>query len=169
MFSEKAPFGVPKLYNSILRSSIKRIVSSKSFIIPPDDLKSVFALNNSKRDAIKIVAAILTSIDENGSYSLPVLKALNILYSGLKTDVAFLAEASKVFLPEIRTILFLSFNDKNDKYRDQIHRLVTVIYEFLAFNSPLPQTNDSVNTARQRGRSYSLTAKSIIPKAGSSK
>ena len=160
MFNEKAPFGVPNLYNQNLRNDIKKIVTSKTYLVTPDEFRKILAYNTSRRDSFRIITAILSAIDEHGTYSLPVLKALNILFVGLKENTNNFVDAARSMIPEIRTILFLSFSDKSDPYREQVHALTQTIYEFLAYKVPLPQSSEA--TRPHRARSNSLAARARV-------
>lgn len=157
MFNEKAPFGVQNLYNQNLRNDIKKIITNKTYLVTPDEFRKILSYNCSRRDSFRIVTALLAAIDEHGTYSLPVLKALNILFVGLKENTNNFVDAARALTPEIRTILFLSFTERSDPYREQVHALTQTIYEFLAYKVPLPQSSEA--TRPHRARSNSVAAK----------
>ena len=142
MFPEKAPFGVQTLYNPSLKADIKKIIVSKTFFVTPDELQKVMNYNVSLRESFRIATTILTLIDEYGSYSQHVMKCLFILQSQIIQNRFEFASACRALLPEIRSIMFLSFNGKSDKYRDNVHNLVRSIYEFLAFGVPMKKSDD---------------------------
>ncbi|EAX88206.1 hypothetical protein TVAG_289370 [Trichomonas vaginalis G3] len=148
MFSEKAPFGVPNLYNANLRLELKKIIAGKTFIVTPDENRRILDNVISPRDSFRVISAILMLIDENASYSLPVFKLLVILMNGLHQNRFEFVEAAKTFSQEIRTILFLNFNDAADNYREQIHYMVQAMYHFLVYQTALPSVESCTKASQ---------------------
>ncbi|EAX93923.1 hypothetical protein TVAG_342400 [Trichomonas vaginalis G3] len=148
MFSEKAPFGIPNLYNASLRSELRKIAAGKTFIVTPDENRKILDTVVSVRDSYIVVATILMLIDENASHSLPVFKLLVILMNGLHQNRYEFVEAAKTFSKEIRSILFLNFGDPADIYREQIHYMIQAIYHHIVYSTKLP-TVESCTKASQ--------------------
>lgn len=146
MFPDRAPFGVKSLYNANLKADIKKIITSKTYFVTPDELKRIMNYNFSQREAFRIAATIMMLIDEYGSHSLYVLKCLFILQSQIIQNRNDFSNLCKSLLPEIRSVMFLSFNSKIDKYRDNIHNLARSIYEFLAYGVQMKKSDESNNS-----------------------
>lgn len=138
MFSEKAPFGIPTLSNKEIKAEIKKVITTKSFIITPEEYNRILNHLTSPIESFRVITAMLMLIDEYATYSLPVFKTLAIFMNGLHQNRFQFVYAAKVFIPEIRSLMLLSFNVANDMYRDQIHYMIQAIYNFLMYKAPLP-------------------------------
>jgi hypothetical protein len=88
---------------------------------------------------VTIVIYLMRLIDEFGSHTPPVYKALYILVSCLHSQWHDnFAAVCKVLLPEVQSILFLSFGAKNAPYRDRIHHMAASIFDHLVYHVDLP-------------------------------
>jgi hypothetical protein len=78
-------------------------------------------------------------IDDFGSHTPPVYKALYILVSCLHSQWHDnFAAVCKVLLPEIQSILYLTFGAVSAPYRDRIHIMAATIFDHLVYGVELP-------------------------------
>jgi hypothetical protein len=81
---------------------------------------------------------LLRIIDELGSRAISVRHSLTVLAHCLRaTRFPAFIPVARAFIPEIQTVLFLSFDEKSGFLRDRIHNLTRAIIDLLLYHIPL--------------------------------
>ncbi|KAK8852462.1 hypothetical protein M9Y10_017438 [Tritrichomonas musculus] len=141
MFSERSPFDIPELRNQRIEKIIKEAVSTQNLTVTPNTIQTLNSIGNNPLDCAVVITQLLREFDEHGSHPKPVYKALLIMFSLLKTNNQNYIHVCRALVPEIQSILYLSFGDKRVLFRDQIHLMAAAIYDFLMYEAPLPDAN----------------------------
>jgi hypothetical protein len=148
---EKSPFDIPDLKHANIEKAVKAAtMSGTSPAVLPAQLQSVTDQGFSIQNCASIITHILRLIDDFGSHTTPVYKSLCVLIACMNSQYGDrFARVARVLIPEIQTILCLSFGTVCADHRDQIHAMGDAIYRYLMFDAPLPDV-ESFGTDWQR-------------------
>lgn len=153
LLKEKSPFDIPELKNKNIEKIIKDSVTPSTFSVQPQVISQLIAMGHSPLECAVIITQLLRVFDELGSHPGPVYKALIIMLSILRTGHENFIKVCRALVPEIQTVLYLSFGEKRVNFRDQIHLIAAAIYDFLMYEAPLPDVNNfDINTSKQLHR-----------------
>lgn len=140
--SIKSPYDVPHLKNPEISEVIRKAISGTNYIVQPTVLRELQKMSATVKNSAIILTQLCKVFDEFGSHPIPIYKALIILYSCLKGGTDAFFKVARTLVPEIQTVLYLSFNHKRVTFREQIHKLARAIYEYLMYDVPLPDEVD---------------------------
>lgn len=145
LFKEKSAFDIPDLKQSSIEKLIKSATQgdNKNYMVPPQTLTQITDSGYTIPGCAVVITQLLRVFDELGSHPMPVYKALVIMLSCLKCNYRdkFIPVARSL-VPEIQTVLYLSFGEIHPMLRDEIHLMAAAIYDFLMYDVPLPDIED---------------------------
>jgi hypothetical protein len=141
---ETSPFHIAELKNSSIEKEIKATVfSDHAREVPPNHLQGLVGQGVTLRTCASVFTHLFHAIDDCGSHPSPVYKSLMILIHCLLSPHSeeFII-VGQLLIPEIQTIMYLSFDDKSSPFRDRIHAMADAIYRFLIFGDKLPSPEE---------------------------
>lgn len=142
IFKEKTPYDIPDLKNANIETIVKKAIAGNNYIVPPPTLQQVYDLGTTPQTCASVIIQLLKIYDDMGSHPIPVYKSLIILLFLLKSGSKNYINVARALVPEIQTVLYLSFGEKRVTFRDQIHLMASAIYNFLMYEAPLPDAGD---------------------------
>lgn len=119
--------------------AIKRILTGNSSEINPQYLYELQSYCQTKENANKIMDRLSRALDEFCDSPLPIFKALKLILLLLKLSSQTFTPAARNYLPEIQTIVNVSFDKPAVPHVNTIHRYANIIYLHLSKNVPLPE------------------------------
>jgi hypothetical protein len=125
MFRSRAsPFDIPEFRTPGIEKTVKiALTSTTTPDIPLAQVQAVVNEGFSLQGCTMVIAHLLHFIDKCGSHALQVYKALSCLIACLTGSHSRLfLEAARLFVPEIGTILLLSFGAADAPSRDHGRR-----------------------------------------------
>lgn len=137
-FQYKSALDIPELKNSKIDEIIKRATSGNQLSIAPNVIYQINELGVNKVNCAIIVTNLLRVFDELGSHPVPVFRSLSILLALLKQGQRDFVPVARALVPEIETVLHLTFKDRRAPLRPRIHAIAQDIYNFLMYDSQLP-------------------------------
>lgn len=157
---EKSAFDIPELKNPMIERVIKNAVqdSKSTYSVPTQILNQISSMGSSYQACAIILTQILRVFDELGSHSSPVYKSLVIMISCLQGEnKERFIQVGRALVPEIQTVLYLSFDEIHPAFRDEIHLMASAIYDFLMYEVPLPEINEFNTQNRIRNKVHRPT------------
>ena len=145
LFRYKSALDIPELKNSKIDELIKKATSGNQLSVAPNLVYQINDLGVNVVNCAIIVTGLLRVFDEFGSHPIPVFRALSILLTLLKKGQHDFVPVARALVPEIETVLHLTFNDKRTLLRPQIHSMAHDIYNFLMYDSQLPEISKYMN------------------------
>ncbi|KAH0787235.1 hypothetical protein GPJ56_008746 [Histomonas meleagridis] len=142
LFKYKSALDIPELKNNSITEAVKKATSGSQYRVPPHIISQINDLGTSTVNCAVIITSLLRVFDEFGSHPIPVYRALSILLMLLKSGRSTFVPVARALVPEIQTILYLSFGEKRVLFRDQIHLMATSIYYFLMYDAALPDISE---------------------------
>ena len=142
LFKYKSALDIPELKNSPIADIIKKATSGNQYRVPPHVISQINDLGTNTVNCAVIITGLLRVFDEFGSHPIPVYRSLSILLMLLKSGRDTFIPVARALVPEIQTVLYLSFGEKRVLFRDQIHLMATSIYYFLMYDATLPDITD---------------------------
>lgn len=161
MWNKTQPFGTNELYNADIDNELRKIIGARAYMITPDEIRRCVQKIRDQRDALIVASLLVSYIDVFGSYSRPVYRALSLFQSCIQANPCGFCDIAKIFAPEIQTVVYLSFGERNPEYRNQVHHLARALYQFLAFGRQLPEPGDQ--NPQKRRRHQSLAVRNSLP------
>lgn len=157
---EKSVFDIPELKNPMLEKIIKNAVqdSKSTYSVPAQILTQISNMGTSCQSCAIIMTMLLRVFDELGSHSSPVYKSLVIMIACLQgANKERFTQVGRALVPEIQTVLYLSFDEIHPAFRDEIHLMASAIYDFLVYEVPLPEINEFNTQNRIRNKVHRPT------------
>jgi hypothetical protein len=136
----RSQYDIPEIRVSSIERTLRNVTNgSSSPVISQRTLQSIREKGQSHQVCVTVVVYLMRIIDEFGSHTLPVYKALFLLVACLQSQWHDnFAAVCRVLLPEIQSILFLTFGTKSAPYRDRIHMMAASIFDHLVYKVELP-------------------------------
>lgn len=128
----------PDLFDEAIHLFIESMVSNNTNDIEFDAMKTLVLQLRKKTNVVKMFCSIFVLIDKYSDNSLYVLKLVLIFVNLVKINRPFLLRLGRRFLPELSTVLLLTFEPPNDLYQKECHYATQAIYLYLAHKRPLP-------------------------------
>ena len=132
-----APAAPPKLQD-VIKSTIEEAINPGVAKLEKNSIGAILSFTNTLDDSGELMLAISEFLDKNCEDALFVYKCLKLIYICLSKQPETFLPAAQAFAPEIQSIVLLSFQKDNVKFRDHIHRLSIAIYKHLILGTPLP-------------------------------
>jgi hypothetical protein len=155
---EKSPFQIPELKQPQIEKAVKLATTSDTdSSVNPAYIRVITGLCVNLQNCAFVISHLLQVIDDGGSHAPPVYKSLYLMIACLKSVNGHnFAQVARALIPEIETIMCLSFKSANTAYRDRVHAMADAIYRFLIFGVELPEPE-------QFGQSWVKVAHRIAP------
>lgn len=159
----KSSYDIPESKGANVEALIKDAVLGSNYIIPIDKLQAIINTAQTIPTAATLFLQLVKIFDTMGSHPIQVFKSLSIMSFCLRNNPNLFSPIGRYFIPEIQTLLYLSFQDRNGTFRDSIHALSIAIYDNLMYKAELPE-NPDISQARPK-RKYVDDAPTSIPNA----
>ena len=123
--------------HSSLKKRLNSYLTNKSTVVSQDFVSNLLSISQINDNEKFIADFLITIIDTYASHAYVVYKALYIIQAFLQANQASFREYLKNYLSEIRLIQILTFENRLEPFRSQIHMISRLIYNHLAYNDSL--------------------------------
>jgi hypothetical protein len=139
-----SPFQIPELKRKDIEKVIRNTtVKTLDVYVPASVLQQIAGYGFAIQNCAVVITNLLRIIDDYGSHTHPVYKALYILiYCFHSSYRDHFVMVGRTLVPEIASILYLSFDANSAPFRDRIHCMASAIWYMLMYNAPLPRPED---------------------------
>jgi hypothetical protein len=151
LMTSKSPFNIQELRDGNIDKFVQSIMSESTPIpVPAAARLTISGFGRTRESAFMTLARLVRNFDELGSHPRPVYKTLVLIVACLQGEYRHnFIPIARELAPEIQTVQYLTFEELYTPLRDEIHLMAGAIYEFLMFDTPLPEHDDFSHTARR--------------------